>query len=121
MLTVSFILKPPPPPPNAKQNSYGSEGGFTEHPADECSCFYVEGTGGCKADCSNRKRRVQCDPETCPCGDNCTNLPFAGTVGGVKVKPAFKSVKVGVFNTQKKGWALKALEDVTKGRLVRAL
>ena len=59
---------------------------------------------------------MQCDPDTCPCGDNCKNVLFAGTVDGRKVKPVEKSVKCGVFNTQKKGWALKTLEDVAKGR-----
>lgn len=89
-----------------------------EEPAPECVCFYVEGTGGCKADCSNRKNRLQCDPESCPCGTNCTNVLFAGVVEGRKIKPIHRAVKVGVFNTPKKGWALKALEDVGSGRLV---
>lgn len=60
--------------------------------------------------------RVQCDPDTCPCGDNCKNVLFSGTVSGRKVRAVEKSAKCGVFNTQKKGWALKALEDVAKGR-----
>lgn len=99
-------------------NTYGANCQFAEEAPPECTCFYVEGTGGCKADCSNRKMRVQCDPSTCPCGDMCTNVLFAGQVGGAKVKPVVKGAKCGVFNTQKKGWALKALEDIGKGRLI---
>ena len=60
-------------------------------------------TGGCKSDCSNRKRRLQCNPDTCPCGVGCTNVLFRTRIDGKEVLPAFKSAKLGVFNTPKKG------------------
>ena len=40
-----------------QSNTYGANCRFAEEPPPECTCFYVEGTGGCKADCVNRKMR----------------------------------------------------------------
>ena len=49
--------------------------------------------------------RPQCDPSTCPCGPGCTNLLFKTRLrDGKEVMPSAKSLKLGVFNTQKKGW-----------------
>ncbi|EKX50551.1 hypothetical protein GUITHDRAFT_66832, partial [Guillardia theta CCMP2712] len=101
-----------------QENEYPGEApsNFTEPP--ECACFYVEGTGGCKADCGNRKLRVQCNAETCPCGENCTNILFRANVKGQVVKPFQRAIRLGVFNHPNKGWALKTLEDVSKGRML---
>ena len=102
-----------------KTNEYPGEASSTYAEPPECECFYVEGTGGCKSDCSNRKARVQCSPLTCPCGPGCTNLHFRTRLeSGDEVTPVSKSVKLGVFNTPRKGWALKSLEEVAQGRMI---
>lgn len=102
-----------------KENEYPGEADSAVVDPPECECFYVEGTGGCKADCSNRKNRRQCNPATCPCGTGCTNILFKyRTKDGNEAAPVGKSVKLGVFNTPNKGWALKALEEVDPGRLI---
>ena len=99
-------------------NEYPGEAESEFQEPAECTCFHVEGTGGCKADCANRKARVQCDSETCPCGDNCTNVHFRALVRGCSIKPMLRNIKLGVLNTEKKGWALKTMEDVPQGRML---
>jgi hypothetical protein len=102
-----------------KANEYPGEASSDYVEPPECECFYVEGTGGCKADCGNRKSRTQCNPSTCPCGHGCTNLLFRTRLqDGNEVASVVKPAKLGVLNTPKKGWALKVLEEVDQGRLV---
>ncbi|KAI8054958.1 uncharacterized protein B0P05DRAFT_560897 [Gilbertella persicaria] len=64
---------------------------------------------GCGDDCINRMLFYECDPKTCPCGDQCTNQRF-------QRKERKKELQI--FQTKNRGWGLRSMVDIKKGDLV---
>ncbi|KAK7351090.1 hypothetical protein VNO77_10270 [Canavalia gladiata] len=67
-----------------------------------------EGKLGCGDECLNRMLNIECVQGTCPCGDHCSNQQFQ--------KRKYASLKW--FKCGKKGYGLKALEDVARGQFL---
>ncbi|KAJ1387368.1 Zinc finger, CW-type [Sesbania bispinosa] len=67
-----------------------------------------EGRLGCGDECLNRMLNIECVQGTCPCGDCCSNQQFQ--------KRKYASLKW--FKCGKKGYGLKAVEDVAKGQFL---
>ncbi|KAK7282685.1 hypothetical protein RIF29_11658 [Crotalaria pallida] len=67
-----------------------------------------EGTLGCGDECLNRMLNIECVKGTCPCGDLCSNQQFQKR----------KYASLNWFKCGKKGYGLKALEDITKGQFL---
>ncbi|RDX84648.1 Histone-lysine N-methyltransferase ASHH2, partial [Mucuna pruriens] len=63
---------------------------------------------GCGDECLNRILNIECVQGTCPCGDCCSNQQFQ--------KRKYASLKW--FKCGKKGFGLKALEDVAQGQFL---
>ncbi|KAL7312054.1 hypothetical protein PS15m_007856 [Mucor circinelloides] len=75
-----------------------------------CQCVRpAEGEMGCGDDCINRMLFYECDPDCCPCGDQCSNRRF-------QRKERTKELQV--FQTKNRGWGLRTLVDIKKGDLV---
>ncbi|KAL0144875.1 hypothetical protein V8B55DRAFT_1456632 [Mucor lusitanicus] len=75
-----------------------------------CQCVRpFEGEMGCGEDCINRMLFYECDPNCCPCGDQCSNRRF-------QRKERTKELQV--FQTKDRGWGLRTLVDIKKGDLV---
>ncbi|KAK7311510.1 hypothetical protein RJT34_09708 [Clitoria ternatea] len=74
-----------------------------------CHCKSTQqGKLGCGDECLNRMLNIECVQGTCPCGDRCSNQQFQ--------KRKYASLKW--FKCGKKGYGLKALEDVAKGQFL---
>ncbi|XP_002980990.2 histone-lysine N-methyltransferase ASHH2 [Selaginella moellendorffii] len=67
-----------------------------------------DGSPGCGEDCLNRMVNVECSPDTCPCGERCSNQQFG--------KREYSNVAL--VRCGKKGFGLKALENIAKGSFV---
>ncbi|KAL2339733.1 hypothetical protein Fmac_007673 [Flemingia macrophylla] len=67
-----------------------------------------EGKSGCGDECLNRILNIECVQGFCPCGDHCSNQQFQ--------KRKYASLKW--FKCGKKGYGLKALEDVAQGQFL---
>lgn len=77
-----------------------------------CDCILtkderVRGVMGCLDGCLNRMLMIECGPK-CSLGDNCTNKRFQ----------KFQSAKVEIFKTRKKGWGLRAADDLPANTFV---
>ncbi|XP_069668762.1 histone-lysine N-methyltransferase SETD2 isoform X2 [Periplaneta americana] len=77
-----------------------------------CDCFLtkdeiVRGELGCGEDCLNRLLMIECGSR-CPVGDRCTNRRFQ--------KQDY--AKCEIFKTEKKGFGLKALQELPMGTFV---
>ncbi|CAD7698037.1 unnamed protein product [Ostreobium quekettii] len=70
-----------------------------------CSCSR---SGDCSENCTNRATKFKCDPENCPCGNRCTNLPF-DFIEHKKLEPFF---------TRNRGMGVKAMEHIRAGEFV---
>ncbi|XP_019463712.1 PREDICTED: histone-lysine N-methyltransferase ASHH2-like isoform X2 [Lupinus angustifolius] len=67
-----------------------------------------EGKLGCGDACLNRILNIECVQGTCPCGDRCSNQQFQ--------KREYASLDW--FKCGKKGYGLKALEDIAEGQFL---
>lgn len=67
-----------------------------------------DGKLGCGDDCLNRMLNIECVQSACPCGDLCSNQQFQRR----------KYAKLGKFQCGKKGYGLKLLEDISKGKFL---
>ncbi|TKY74225.1 Histone-lysine N-methyltransferase ASHH2 [Spatholobus suberectus] len=67
-----------------------------------------EGKLGCGDECLNRILNIECVQGTCPCGDHCSNQQFQ--------KRMYASLKW--FKCGKKGYGLKALQEVAQGQFL---
>ncbi|KAL2638326.1 hypothetical protein AAZV13_06G107900 [Glycine max] len=67
-----------------------------------------EGKLGCGDECLNRILNIECVQGTCPCGDRCSNQQFQ--------KHKYASLKW--FKCGKKGYGLKAIENVAQGQFL---
>ncbi|CAL0305489.1 unnamed protein product [Lupinus luteus] len=67
-----------------------------------------EGKLGCGDGCLNRMLNIECVQGTCPCGDRCSNQQFQ--------KREYASLDW--FKCGKKGYGLKALEDIAQGQFL---
>ncbi|GAN07076.1 hypothetical protein MAM1_0147d06566 [Mucor ambiguus] len=75
-----------------------------------CQCVRpAEGEMGCGDDCINRMLFYECNPNCCPCGDQCSNRRF-------QRKERTKELQV--FQTKNRGWGLRTLVNIKKGDLV---
>lgn len=75
-----------------------------------CQCVRpAEGEMGCGDDCINRMLFYECNPNCCPCGDQCSNRRF---------QRKEQTKKLQVFQTKSRGWGLRTLVDIKKGDLV---
>ncbi|KAI3386456.1 hypothetical protein SNEBB_011492 [Seison nebaliae] len=72
-----------------------------------CDC-YATNDGICGMSCVNRMLNVECNDENCGCGVDCSNRRFQ----------RFESAPIGVVRTEKKGWGVIALEDLTKDSFI---
>ncbi|KAJ3042332.1 histone methyltransferase set2 [Rhizophlyctis rosea] len=79
-----------------------------------CECTYVPGRDmrtqacGVDSDCINRTCMLECAVDDCPAGEHCQNRNMQ-----LKRYP-----RIEVFRTEKKGFGLRALEDIHAGLLV---
>ncbi|KAJ7514756.1 hypothetical protein O6H91_23G058100 [Diphasiastrum complanatum] len=74
-----------------------------------CHCKQpADGSPGCGDDCMNRMVSMECVPEICPCGEACSNQQFRKRM----------YANVALFRSGKKGFGLKALENVPKGSFI---
>ncbi|KAG5050455.1 hypothetical protein AAZX31_04G225800 [Glycine max] len=74
-----------------------------------CHCKPSQGGKlGCGDECLNRILNIECVQGTCPCGDRCSNQQFQ--------KHKYASLKW--FKCGKKGYGLKAIEDVAQGQFL---
>ncbi|KAI7886950.1 SET domain-containing protein [Lichtheimia hyalospora FSU 10163] len=88
--------------------------GKSKHGAQDappCQCKRPEdGKMGCGEDCLNRMMFYECDPLTCASGDQCGNRRFQNKAFVKELEP---------FQTmQGRGWGLRTLIDIPKGRLI---
>ncbi|KAE9587204.1 putative histone-lysine N-methyltransferase chromatin remodeling SET family [Lupinus albus] len=67
-----------------------------------------EGKLGCGDECLNRMLNIECVSGTCPCGDRCSNQQFQKR----------KYASLNWFKCGKKGYGLKALEDIAEGQFL---
>nr|KYP69999.1 Histone-lysine N-methyltransferase ASHH2 [Cajanus cajan] len=67
-----------------------------------------EGKFGCGDECLNRILNIECVQGTCPCGDRCSNQQFQ--------KRKYACLKW--FKCGKKGYGLKAIENVAQGQFL---
>ncbi|GIY58904.1 histone-lysine N-methyltransferase SETD2 [Caerostris darwini] len=72
-----------------------------------CDCTLTKeeieyGMLGCKAECLNRLLMIECGSR-CPLGDACSNKRFQKK----------QNMKAEIIKTEKKGWGLRALEDIS--------
>ncbi|XP_019416874.1 PREDICTED: histone-lysine N-methyltransferase ASHH2-like [Lupinus angustifolius] len=67
-----------------------------------------EGKLGCGDECLNRILNIECVHGTCPCGDHCSNQQFQKR----------KYASLNWFKCGKKGYGLKALEDIAEGQFL---
>ncbi|KAI8388531.1 uncharacterized protein BYT42DRAFT_492357 [Radiomyces spectabilis] len=75
-----------------------------------CQCIPpADGGLGCGEDCLNRMLFYECEPNTCPCGDQCSNRRF-------QKKEGCKNLDV--FLTRERGWGLRTLVDIKRGDLI---
>jgi histone-lysine N-methyltransferase SETD2 len=63
---------------------------------------------GDDSDCINRLTSIECINDRCGCGDDCQNQRFQKR----------QYARVDVINTEKKGYGLRALEDIPQGTFV---
>ncbi|KAF7829798.1 histone-lysine N-methyltransferase ASHH2 isoform X1 [Senna tora] len=74
-----------------------------------CHCKSpAESRFGCGDECLNRMLNIECVQGTCPCGDCCSNQQFQQR----------KYASLTWFKCGKKGYGLKALEDISKGKFL---
>ncbi|KAL4274158.1 hypothetical protein AHAS_AhasUnG0019900 [Arachis hypogaea] len=74
-----------------------------------CHCKQPQvGKLGCGDECLNRMLNIECVQGTCPCGDYCSNQQFQ--------KRKYASLKW--FKCGKKGYGLKALENIAQGQFL---
>ena len=59
---------------------------------------------GCGESCLNRMMKMECSASRCPCGAQCSNRQFSMA----------QYPRLEVFRTEKKGWGLRALQDIPK-------
>ncbi|KAI8137962.1 hypothetical protein BJV82DRAFT_524413 [Fennellomyces sp. T-0311] len=75
-----------------------------------CQCTpSSDGSLGCGEDCLNRMLFYECDPKTCPCGDQCSNQRFQQKKYITELEPIL---------TAHRGWGLRTLVAVAKGQLI---
>jgi SET domain-containing protein len=67
-----------------------------------------DGRLGCGEECLNRMLNIECLQGTCPAGDLCSNQQFQKR----------KYVKFERFQSGKKGYGLRLLEDVREGQFL---
>ncbi|XP_010471914.1 PREDICTED: histone-lysine N-methyltransferase ASHH2-like isoform X1 [Camelina sativa] len=67
-----------------------------------------DGRLGCGEECLNRMLNIECLPSTCPAGELCSNQQFQKR----------KYVKFERFQSGKKGYGLRLLEDVREGQFL---
>ncbi|XP_078434729.1 histone-lysine N-methyltransferase isoform X2 [Wolffia australiana] len=74
-----------------------------------CQCKPPQdGSMGCGDECLNRMLNIECTPETCPCGNLCSNQQFQ--------KREYAKFKY--FRCGKKGFGLRLLEDARQGQFL---
>ncbi|XP_028757559.1 histone-lysine N-methyltransferase ASHH2 [Neltuma alba] len=67
-----------------------------------------EGRFGCGDECLNRMLNIECVQGTCPCGDLCSNQQFQQR----------KYASLTWFKCGKKGYGLRAVDDISKGKFL---
>ena len=85
------------------------QSGDYETPACHCKPPTEPGKPACGKSCLNRMTFTECDPESCPLGDRCSN-----TV----IQKQKSSVSVQRFMTRDKGWGIKTRTSVAKGTFI---
>lgn len=80
----------------------------------ECECTTSEydrsrGIKACGYECLNRMLLIECGP-MCPCGQWCTNRRFQ--------RRSYASHKISLFKTEMKGYGLRTIEPIRKGRFL---
>ncbi|KAL0033139.1 hypothetical protein WJX79_005261 [Trebouxia sp. C0005] len=74
-----------------------------------CTCPQpADGAPGCGPDCLNRRLAVECHPEWCPCGDQCSNQMFAQQ----------RYAKINQRRAGAKGFGLFTKEDLQAGQFI---
>lgn len=71
----------------------------------KCSCTPKS---RCGDDCLNRLTCIECDPKTCPCGDECQNTCIQKRI----------VVPVERFMTQNKGWGIRSKQAIKKDTFI---
>ncbi|TPX38181.1 histone-lysine N-methyltransferase [Synchytrium microbalum] len=74
-----------------------------------CEVPEDEDTPACGENCLNRCMFIECDPESCPCGDKCTNQNFQRRNFVKKLKVAW---------TGGRGHGLQTMQDIGRNQLV---
>ena len=109
--TISWIGDGPPPKPftTVRRNVYVSAT-KPRRPdkGDEEACVCKPSDDSCGSRCINRASFILCDPRTCPCGKECTNLPFN----------ARKTPPVDVFFTGTRGHGVRARKPIKEDTFV---
>ncbi|ORX56850.1 SET domain-containing protein [Hesseltinella vesiculosa] len=68
-----------------------------------------DGQLGCGDNCLNRMMLYECNPQTCPCGNQCSNQRF-------RKRQFIKGLKV--FKTDGRGWGLQTKQAIPQGTLI---
>ncbi|CAD7699507.1 unnamed protein product [Ostreobium quekettii] len=75
---------------------------------DIATCNCNPSVGDCTESCTNRATKFKCDPENCPCGARCTNLPF----------DYIENRKIEAFLTPDRGMGVKTKEPIRTGEFI---
>jgi len=73
-----------------------------------CGCVLQENKAGCGITCVSRMLQIECNPETCPCKEKCSNQRFQRR----------QYAKVEVFKAGEKGHGLRAKEHIGRGQFI---
>lgn len=79
---------------------------YEAHPCN-CKRPEKEGDFGCGDDCLNRLIFTECDPVTCPCGEQCANQ---------KLRKQEWVSGLDIFVTKDRGCGVKSTQKLTAGR-----
>eukprot|EP00730_Choanoeca_flexa_P003153 TRINITY_DN11309_c0_g1_i3.p1 TRINITY_DN11309_c0_g1~~TRINITY_DN11309_c0_g1_i3.p1 ORF type:complete len:1540 (+),score=400.41 TRINITY_DN11309_c0_g1_i3:253-4620(+) len=81
------------------------------HDDSVCSCLppTQKGDVGCGPACINRIMFAECNPSSCPCGEQCSNRRFQRREWCPNLK---------VFPTAHKGWGVQATDHIPKGTFI---
>ena len=85
------------------------QSGDYETPACHCKPPTEPGKPVCGKSCLNRMTFTECDPDSCPLGDRCSNMA---------IQKQKSSVTVQRFMTRDKGWGIKTRTSVVKGTFI---
>ena len=85
------------------------QSGDYETPACHCKPPAESGTPLCGKSCLNRMTFTECDPDSCPLGDRCSNMV---------IQKQKSSVTVQRIMTRDKGWGIKTRTSVAKGTFI---